>query len=168
MDESKIKLQLEELHKANEIIYGQLTFAEAKNGVLVALLGAGIVSLLVWSFDGNTPCWFSIVLWCISAILIIGLLLSLVSFIPSTRTLNPIRKNHFFWGDIAKYDSSKEYLHSFSDEQSIIDDLAQQNIQVSRIIARKNKLFRAALYCTLIAIPLGIIVLIIHTLCKQK
>lgn len=163
MDEEKQNnLQLEELHKMNDIIYGQLTFAETKNGVLIGLLGAGIVSLLIWSFDCGTPCWLSITLWCISAILMVGLLLSLASFIPSTKTLRPVKKNNFFWGDIAKYGSSEDYLQSFSDEQSMIDDLAQQNIQVSRIIARKNRLFCWAIYVTLVGLPLGLIVVLIR------
>lgn len=171
MEENKLKLQLEELHKANDIIYGQLTFAEAKNGVLVGLLGAVIVSLLAWSFDGETQCWLAITIWCISAMLAVSLLLSVVSFIPNTKTLCPTKKNNFFWGDIAKYGGSEDYLQSFSSEQSMIDDLAQQNIQVSRIIARKNKLFRAAVYCLLLIIPFGIIIMliqIIKRLCAPK
>ncbi len=167
MDEAKQSdLQLEELHKMNDIVYGQLTFAEAKNGVLVGLLGAGIVSLLIWSFDCGTPCWLSITLWCISTILMISLLLSLASFIPNTRTLHQGKKNDFFWGDIARYSNSEDYLQSFSDKQAMIEDLAQQNIQVSRIIARKNKLFRAAVYCVLIILPFGIFITIVHIFMK--
>ena len=64
----------------------------------------------------------------------------------------------FFY--IAKYGGSQDYLQSFSDEQSMIDDLAQQNVQVSRIIARKNKLFRAAVYCLLLVIPFGTIIVL--------
>ncbi len=167
MDEvEQNNLQLEELHKMNEIVYSQLTFAEAKNGVLVGLLGAGIVSLLSWSFDSGTPFWLSITLWCISTILTISLLLSLASFIPNTRTLHQGEKNDFFWGDIAKYSSSEDYLQSFSDKQAMIEDLAQQNIQVSRIIARKNKLFLAAVYCVLIIIPFGVFIAVVHIIMK--
>ncbi len=138
--------------EANNIIYGQLTYAETKNGVLIGFLGAAIIALLTLAFDEMTGKTIDIILYAYSAILGVALFCSLCSFFPNTNTLNN-KRNLYFWGDIANFQNADDYEKVFFQEEKDLEKhLANQNIQVSRIIKRKNKLFAIALQIVSVAL----------------
>lgn len=142
----------EYLEVTNNRIYEQLSYAEAKNGVLVGLLSAIILALLGLAFDESTGKGADIILYIYSGVLGVSLVISLISFFPNT---NPLGKkaNLYFWGNIANFGDDKEYLEAYETKKDELDNhLARQNIQVSRIIRRKHMLFSVALKISAIAI----------------
>lgn len=139
------------LKEVNDRIYEQLSFAEAKNGVLVGMLGAVIIALLDLALSEKTNKVISTIIYIYDSVFLLALLISLFSFFPCTNTLDN-KENLFFWGDIAKFQNAKEYLAAFEQNRELLEQhLAIQNIQVSRIIQRKNNLFSLALKLIAIA-----------------
>lgn len=142
----------EYLEVTNNRIYEQLSYAEAKNGVLVGLLSAMILTLLGLAFDESTEKVADIILYIYSGILGVSLLISLMSFFPNTDSLGK-KENLYFWGNVANFSDDKEYLEFFELKKDELDNqLARQNIQVARIIRRKHVLFSASLKIIAIAI----------------
>ena len=140
------------LEMTNNRIYEQLSYAEAKNGVLVGLLSAIILVLLGLAFDESSEKVVDIILYIYSGILGLSLVISLISFFPNTDPLGK-KANLYFWGNIASFSDDKEYLETFEEKKDELDNqLARQNIQVSRIIRRKHMLFSVALKIGAIAI----------------
>lgn len=135
----------EYLEATNNRIYEQLSYAEAKNGVLVGLLSAIILALLGLAFDDSTGKLADIILYIYSGVLGVSLVISLISFFPNTDPLGK-KENLYFWGNIANFGDDKEYLEAFETKKDELDNqLARQNIQISRIIRRKHMLFSIAL-----------------------
>lgn len=155
--------------EANDRIYEQLTFAEAKNGVLIGLYTAIIFGLINLFFE-CLPCWAEIVLGISLGLMAIGLIISILSFIPNIKTLNN-EKNLYFWGDISKIHNFKEYENCLNKKEGLFEDLASQNIHVAKIVAKKNKLFSISINFLFIAVfPPHIIgaTIIIIKLIKRK
>ena len=88
------------LEMTNNRIYEQLSYAEAKNGVLVGLLSAIILALLGLAFDESSEKVVDIILYIYSGILGLSLVISLISFFPNTDPLGK-KANLYFWGNIA-------------------------------------------------------------------
>ena len=153
MEEILMKDKKQEyLEATNNRIYEQLSYAEAKNGVLVGLLGAVILALLGLAFDEKTGKIADIILYIFSGMLGLSLSISLMSFFPNTDPLGK-KPNLYFWGNIAAFSNEEEYLKSFEDKKDELEDqLARQNIQVARIIRRKHMLFSLSLKIIAIAI----------------
>ena len=142
----------EYLEATNNRIYEQLSYAEAKNGVLVGLLSAIILALLGLVFDESTGKVADIILYIYIGILGLSLVISLMSFFPNTDPLGK-KENLYFWGNIANFSDDKEYLESVELEKDGFDNqLARQNIQVARIIRRKHILFSVSLKISAISI----------------
>jgi hypothetical protein len=85
--------------------------------------------------------------------LFVGLIICILSFIPNRRTLKgSVKPNLYFWGDIAGFDSTQDYDNAVENSESEQAHLEAQNIQVSRIIQRKYKMFNMAINISLAAI----------------
>lgn len=125
--------------EVNNRIYEQLTFAEAKNGVLVGLYAAIIFGLINLFFE-CLPCWGKIILSISLGFMAIGMIICILSFIPNVKTLKNER-NLFFWGSIAKLNDFNEYDSLINKEEILLENLAKQNIYVAKIVAKKNMLF---------------------------
>ena len=154
--------------EVNERIYEQLTFAEAKNGVLTGLFTATIFGIASYIFT-DIPSWLTIVLGISLSFMFIGLILCIISFIPDARTLKN-KRNLYFWGDISKFSSSEEYDEALEDNSlDLSNEIAAQNIQVSRIVKRKNMLFNISINFFITSIiPLHIIGTIIVIIKQLK
>lgn len=102
------------------------------------------------------------------------LIVSLASFYPFNKTLNPNRKyNLFFYGDIAKICNGAEYIEKIDDIEDGSVQLAEQNILISKIIMRKHNMFVIALNLLFASIFLPyylvlIVFLIMHQIKKLK
>lgn len=149
--------------EANDRIYEQLNFAEAKNGVLVGLYTAIIFGLINLFFE-CLPCWGKIILSISLGFMAIGMIICILSFIPNVKTLKNER-NLFFWGDIAKLSDFNEYDSLINKEEILLESLAKQNIHVAKIVAKKNKIFSISINYLFAGIfPLHIIGAIIITI----
>ena len=158
---------------ANDRIYEQLTFAEAKNGVLLGLLTAVILGIANFIDYDKNPLWLFI--YFVIAIISMGLgvLLCALSFVPNKKTLDKSPSpNLYFWGDIANFKNVDEYNKALSNVEDDFDHLEAQNIQVPRIIARKYCFFNYALHMFIAGVfPIhwiGIVVLGIRFLLRKK
>lgn len=146
-----------------------LSFAEAKNGALLALNVAALA--LLSDFDTDyTVIWTFVVL-----ILLISCAASLWSFFPITKK-PPCEKeanyknNLTFWGDIAACPSG-EYLNKvlqqyFSQDaesapSKLAQDMANEITSNSKIALRKYRLFKTALFLDVFAVLLGAILCIL-------
>lgn len=153
--------------ESNDRIYEQLTFAEAKNGILVGLYTAIIFGLINLFFE-CLPCWCEIILSISLGFMVIGMIICLISFIPNVKTLKNER-NLFFWGDIAKLNDFNEYDSLISKEEILLENLAKQNIHVAKLVAKKNKIFSISINYLFAGIfPLHIISAIIITIKLSK
>jgi hypothetical protein len=122
----------------NERIYEQLIYAETKNSLFAGILGAAIWAL----FSISINCLLlEIYIYIIAFSFCISLMIIVFSFYPITRTLHE-KKNLFFGGDISKIENGQIYLNDISDvNDHLLEQLAEQNIMVSKIVLRKHKYF---------------------------
>lgn len=153
-----------------------LTFAEAKNGVMVTLNSA-FVGLIISSdkFTINNPIMVFILI-----MIFIPLIISLVSFIPDTKdyaTLNISNnisidnKNVCFYGHIKDFDNKryikllyKKYFGSDLEDNNIPDiaiDYSSEIIYNSNITIKKLNKFKKALEFEFLIIAILIIFIII-------
>lgn len=145
----------EQLSEMNEIIYNQLSYAETKNAVLVGLVGAALFSVVGIIVDINDPCskliiGIQIALGCIALQFAIALLISLFSFLPNISKQSAVRKiNNYFYGDIATYKDVQQYVSDVKNSADLEEQLAEQNIIVSKIILAKHAKFKIALNITI-------------------
>ena len=129
-----------------------------------------IFGILAFVFNENVPNWLQIYLSVVSGILLIGLIVCVISFIPNTKTLLG-KKNMFFWGDIAKIRNKEDYIKDVQNLELLYDDLAEQNIHVARLVKKKNLFFSISVNILLMAIfPLHIVggIILIIKLLKNK
>lgn len=146
-----------------------LSFAEAKNGALLAL---NVVALALLSDFGTdyTVIWTFIVI-----VLLMSCAVSLWSFFPITKE-PPCGKeanyknNLTFWGDIAAYSSEtylNEVLRQYFPQSSectvsrLAQDIANEITSNSKIAFRKYKFFKGALFLDGLAVILGAILCVL-------
>lgn len=150
----------------NDRIYEQLNYAEAKNGILTGLLGGGVAAML--SSLPEISCelrWLKIYLLIVGGLFILAMCISLISFLPNTKKLDNKRVNYMFWGDVAAQTDVAKYLNDVT--KNPIQDLAEQNMHVARIVTRKQLFFKVALKISLFALcPIVFIVYLIVTKCR--
>lgn len=165
---------IDELKFMNDRIYEQLSYAEAKNAVLVGLVGAALFSIIGIIVDINNPCsrliiGIQIALGCVALQFAIALLISLFSFLPNLSKQYPIRKtNNYFYGDIAAYSDAKQYVADMENSEDLEEQLAEQNIIVSRIILAKHAKFKIALNITIASlIPPYYLAWAIMAICRK-
>lgn len=135
------------LKEANDRIYEQLSYAEAKHAVLIGFVGAAIFSIvgIIIDLKDANLLWLQIWLGVIAATQLAPLIISFLSVYPNTKTLKDNRKNLYFYGDIAKYKNSGSYLSDINKCGDLNTHIAEQNIIVSSIVIKKNKRFSIAL-----------------------
>lgn len=158
-----------------------LTFAEAKNAALVTLNGAGLLGLIGLltnsDYKGGRP--LTLYLWICAIFLVLGLVVSLLSFKPFTLPFNGKKQllksqeeklNLLFYGDLAKYNRSQDYLadiykHYYNKDISEEDfnrlelDYADEILINAKITVKKYQYFKLALFFTLSSIVSGITLL---------
>ena len=153
------------------IVNDHLTFAEAKNGVLLALSGAGAVGLVAVVLGNTLTLVLAIYLWALMVGCSVAVVAALVSFLPQTHLpwlserRRPVESdNLLFFGHIQNYEP-REYLKRLaaatgSDVErcnQFDQQLAEQIVINSRIAARKFTWFRYASWLLLSALvtPIG-------------
>ena len=135
------------LKDANDRIYEQLSYAEAKHAVLIGFVGAAIFSIIgiIIDLKDSNLLWLQIWLGIIASTLLAPLIVSFLSFYPNTKTLKANRKNLYFYGDIAKYKNAELYLKDIHKAEDLNTHIAEQNIMVSSIVIKKHNKFSFAL-----------------------
>lgn len=145
-----------------------LSFAEAKNGAIIAI-NVALIAGLITVFD-KAP------IFCVIAIsvFLVSCIVSLISFIPNTKRRpdkneieNTGEKNLLFYGDIASIGTIEEYIklsinRYFSNEEmdivnELVYDLASEVLINSRITVKKYKNFKNAVKIDFIALVMTII-----------
>jgi hypothetical protein len=143
-----------------------LKFAEAKNAILIALTGASLTAAIGYLCGENPPTNFYLKLYLFNFLLfsILGIALSLISFLPQTKLSwlwregqkkeNP---NYFFFNDLACFspDDLLKFLYKENNSSSLNvlrKNLACQIITNSKICRRKFHFFRVALWFILASI----------------
>ena len=165
---------LEQLKDISANVNSWLTFAEAKNGALLALdsgLALAIVSMVLGRCMSRLLLWY---LYDAIGFMVLSLLVALVSFLPQSRPSQEKpgaireRDNLWFYGDIAQYDRHS-YLAALTaslaltnaPENRLCADLAGQVITNSRIAVRKYGYFTVAVRLLILGAltpPIGVAV----------
>jgi hypothetical protein len=144
----------ERLEKIFNNVNSWLTFAEAKNASLLALNGAGVFGLVSFlnSSDYAGGQYFTLYLWMVIVFLVLGMVISLLSFSPL-----------IFYGDLVDYNCAKEFVIDIYKQYFEIDinedqvkkvhlDYAEEILINSRIAVKKYRFFKWALLSDLSAI----------------
>lgn len=151
-----------------------LKYSEAKNGVLLALNGALLSSLLSILKDTSVVFKFPVT-WCLIPSIIIALTILLISFVPirdkffndkyelEETALNRI--NLLFYGDLKNLSPPVFLTLIYKSYQTDVPkhfikpekDIANQILTNSAITYRKNEFFKTAIYINLIGFTSSII-----------
>lgn len=166
-----------------EMVNGWLKFAEAKNAGLIALSGAGIAAILnLLSSSSNVSVAWMIGLFAGVALLCVGCLISLISFLPKTNVTGVLAPdkgeptdtdNLYFFGHLCKY-TPEQMIESItrlyfpnSNQVTFLNknhhDIAAQVIVNSRITSYKLRLFSIATFFVFAGV---LAIIIIPTLVK--
>ncbi len=146
-----------------------LSFAEAKNGALLALNVAALALLSDFGSD-YTVIWTLVVISLLASCAV-----ALWSFFPITKELCYKKEfehedNLTFWGDIAAYSSEtylNEVLRQYFPRSSectasrLAQDIANEITSNSKIAFRKYKFFKGALFLDGLAVILGAILCVL-------
>lgn len=150
-----------------EQVNGWLRFAEAKNGVLVALCGGLITAFNSYDMVAMASPLIKLSFWVGGSFVILATLVGLISFLPeysrsetreTRRSQSADNLNLFFYGDIAKL-TAQELLVSLypgltqETYNKTATDLADQLVRNSKIVLRKFSLFNVGAVCMLCASP---------------
>lgn len=179
----------EKLKEIFSYVNSWLNFAEAKNAAIIALNGAGIIGILTMLLgeDYNIQYWLRIYLIITVVLLLISTGISLFSFLPMTSKFEDSGENNsqssilLFYGDIAKYKNSRQYVVTMyndyfnestkkqEDITRLEDDYAKEIIYNSRVAIRKYNCFKISLIltvCAFISPPIFVLSYIIIRLYK--
>jgi hypothetical protein len=160
-----------------------LSFAEAKNGALLAA-NAGLVVSALGLVEGKVFMfrWVEYYFYSFALLLSFSGLLCLVSFlpqieIPMIRARSPAQRqdNLLFYGDICDYDAST-YLQALCSRYGFQldsigpfeEDLAESIVVNSRISMRKYRLFRAAVWLDVTALVTPVFSILGYILWKRR
>ena len=171
----------EKIYRINENIQEALRFAEAKNAALITFNGAALY-VLIEGRDYLPPLIQPYLHW-LAAILIVGITLSIIAFLPN---MNPVKKqitkvsleewnarknfSIFYFGHIRHYGNEEFLAKVYSNYGEKLTepiskaelDLATQTIILSRITRHKYVFFSIAGHLTLIALILPVPILILY------
>jgi hypothetical protein len=161
-----------------QLVNDWLKFAEAKNAVLLTLLGTALVTFINYtqcSFSHSV--YFTIYCYNVVAFGVAAILVTLFSFLPQTRMFwqwesrQPGRRpNVYFYGDLAYMTpedvvtETKPDLVETDREYFIAICLAQQIVTNSRIAQRKYNYFRIGLWLALSAFLTPVLSLILYVI----
>jgi hypothetical protein len=140
--------KLDYLRYMNGLIFQQLSFSEAKHGFIIAadtaLIGAAVgvgstVNVSAEAAYWENPTIWSVVGW-VSFFALISMVISIRSLFPNLKKIGRSKGNlnTYFHKDIASMTDSKQYDDCLEDGNEI-EDLENENIQVARIIDKKNE-----------------------------
>lgn len=147
-----------------------LSFAEVKNGAIIAI-NVALIAVLITIFDkAHTFCVIAISCFLVSC------LLSLISFIPKTKSRPEEKKmisdgelNLLFYGDVASIGTTERYIELiinryFSGKEMVlvnklVYDIASEILINSRITVKKYNCFKNAVKVDFIAVALTTIFL---------
>lgn len=147
-----------------------LSFAEAKNGAIIAI-NVALLAVLFTIFD-KAPIFCVIV----ASVLLVSCATSLISFIPNTKSrpnvntkISDVELNLLFYGDIATIGTTENYIKLNIDRyfgakgimlvNKLVYDLASEVLINSRIAVKKYKYFKNAVKVDFLAIALTIVFL---------
>ena len=147
-----------------------LSFAEAKNGAIIAI-NVALIAVLITIFD-KAPIFCVIAISCF----LLSFTLSLISFIPNTKSRPDVNTmisdgelNLLFYGDVASIGTTERYIklsinRYFSGKgmtlvNKLVYDLASEVLINSRITVKKYNGFKNAVKVDFIALVLTIILL---------
>lgn len=168
-----------------------LTFAEAKNGAMIALNGAILAGLanILFNKDFNEyfNIWIKIFLYISVICTITAIIILLISFLPQLSVfigMDVYCEEEYvliYYGDIAKYKNEKEYIKhiyqyyfninkSESELSKIELDYGKEIIINSCITVKKLKWFKLALKFTISAVitPIPVIISMVVLLILKK
>lgn len=163
----------DKLKSLSGIILDLLKFAEAKNGVLITVCGAGIWSILQILKDKSSFPEFRSILIFIMLVFLASLMISLGSFVAKTLnrtcekgTINEVSElNLLFFGHICKL-TPQEFLEGFYKKyarEKAYDyctayekDLANQIVVNSEIVMKKYRLFNISITLLLVGLLFSI------------
>lgn len=148
-----------------------LSFAEAKNGAIIAI-NVALIAVLITIFD-KAP------IFCIVAVIffLISCSISLISFIPNIKgrpvrnknAKKKIKPNLLFFKDIADIETADKYIeltiNRYFDVKGktlvddLVNDLASEILMNSRIALKKYDCFKIALKFDFVALILTVIFL---------
>lgn len=130
-------------------------------------LGAAVFSLIgiIISLKDINLIWLQIWLGVIAALLLIPFIVSITALYPNRKTLKNEEGNLYFYGDISKFARADTYISKVENDANLTVHLANQNIQVSKIVTKKHDKFSLVLHLCLASLfpihYIGIIVLLI-------
>ncbi len=147
-----------------------LSFAEAKNGAIIAI-NVALIAVLITIFD-KAPIFCVIAISCF----LVSCTLSLISFIPNTKSRPDVNTmisdgelNLLFYGDVASIGTTERYIklsinRYFSGKgmtlvNKLVYDLASEVLINSRITVKKYNGFKNAVKVDFMALVLTIILL---------
>lgn len=155
-------------------IHGQLQFAEAKNGALLAVNLATVAGIGAMISGGQIHSSFVSTWLCVTAFGLAGsALLALVSILPigglhrllMAGTENPADANLLYWGDISRF-SPRHFASALFAALAIHEqpgrlflDFADQIVVNSGIARRKFAIFKVAATVTLMSATVPVVVL---------
>ncbi|MCI1735272.1 MAG: DUF5706 domain-containing protein [Bacilli bacterium] len=168
------------LEKESAIIYDQLTFVDNKCNFVfaasIALLAAAFAALfgllgtgyLELHYDPqNFTLWFLFTYWILG--FLGSSLISLYAIRPNlSKNTGDRDKNIFFFGDISTINSYSEFRNAICTKQ-LLENLLNENIQVSKIVTEKNK--RVHTSCLVLAttlFPLYPLIILFENLLRKK
>jgi len=138
-----------------DLVIQWLKFAEAKNGTLVALVGASLIGITRILSVSNFNVLIEIYLYIYLLFGSMSLLISLISFIPKIKIPAFIKKkdtketkNLYFYGHLKNYNIQSLLTNLFPNKDKFNrnhHNLAQQVIINSKITYNKYELFKVAL-----------------------
>ncbi len=150
-----------------------LKFAEGKLAGIIVFNGAILIGIMQISKELGMIDWHiknAIIVQIYSNI--ISLLVSFWGILPKIKRNKLNNKNQYqndnliFWGDISKYDVdsfTQKFRTDFQyqEEPTAFEQrIIEQIIQNSKLNVRKNKLFKASLYITLIGLVISLVFLL--------
>jgi len=139
------KDKLDYLRYMSGRIYDQVSFSEAKHGLLVAadtaLIASAIGVASSIEITEKSPNWELPLIWFVAGwitlLAFISLIISIKAIIPSMKNNGETKPNLYFHKDVAEMDTSKTY-DACIDENNEIEDIENENIAVAKIIKAKN------------------------------
>ena len=167
--------KIDAMKELNTACYEMVSHCETKSSILSAI-DLGVITAITAVYGSNefyasSMCkWYWWVMAIYFGLACLGSLLSLIFCLSSL--MSKIQKdksnNIFYYKDVSKM-STDEYL-KIIDDKKINEDMAIENIQLSKVVLHKYQLFNIALYFLIVPASLFIypIVLIVKKMILKQ
>ncbi|WNY24027.1 hypothetical protein MmiHf6_13520 [Methanimicrococcus hongohii] len=156
------------LYQTYDMILERLRYAEAKNTIIVTLLGVLIIGAFrIYDETPDRPLFATVYFWLFLVFSVLAIVTAVTTFMPNIKlqylykTKDPLPTDSLiYYEHVAKFDDAKQYISAvnktyFSNEAvpgNLDYDLAAQIILNSRSVYRKSVLSYYAICFTLCAI----------------